>query len=570
MTKTKYFVSTLVLSVVLSASFSLPAWATVEGDQTPASEAEIASAIASGDILTEDPNEKREEAASLFARSRLSDIAMTQLAGDTLYDTAVAQARAAYSANDTAIIVGSGIAWVDALSAAGLAGALDCPILFTEKDRLQAATADALAEMGVERVFIVGGTSVVGDGVVSDLEARGVSVEERLWGYDCYQTQMAIYEYGSENGLWEGGMAFVATGEGFEDATSVSPIAFATKSPIFLSRDGGLDDAQRLAVEQGALDGRITDLVVVGGTSVVSELVGEYFHGFMDGVGGSFQRLWGSSQYDTCVEIAKWAVSKKGFSWDGAAFTTSREPYDALAGSVLQGKSKSVLLLVGDGSEPTVSAAASNKASISSLKFFGGKNAITRAARMRVADVLNVPYAALPGFKVYVDAGHGWNDGNNGAYDPGACANGYQEAVLTAELANMVGDVLRDEYGVNVFINDDGGPYKYRHAEAVQLNCDAIVSLHFNAAGGSGSMSLRHEYNAAEYSYALQSQVHPYLISGTTLNDLGMRTQEVAILGGDLPATLLEVCFIDNSYDMSVYQSRKVDIAHKIAEGIIE
>lgn len=83
-------------------------------------------------------------------------------------------------------------------------------------------------------------------------------------------------------------------------------------------------------------------------------------------------------------------------------------------------------------------------------------------------------------------------------------------------------------------------------------------------------MSLRHEYNAAEYSYALQSQVHPYLISGTTLNDLGMRTQEVAILGGDLPATLLEVCFIDNSYDMSVYQSRKVDIAHKIAEGIIE
>ena len=40
-------------------------------------------------------------------------------------------------------------------------------------------------------------------------------------------------------------------------------------------------------------------------------------------------------------------------------------------------------------------------------------------------------------------------------------------------------------------------------------------------------------------------------------------------MGGTLPATLLEVCFIDNASDMRQYQSRKVEIAYEIAEGIV-
>lgn len=263
-------------------------------------------------------------------------------------------------------------------------------------------------------------------------------------------------------------------------------------------------------------------------------------------------------------------MSSQGFKWDSAAFATGYEPYDALAGSVLQGKSKSVLLLVGPSSSATISAAASNKGSIASLRFFGGKNAIKPSQRMAIADAFGAPYAALPDFKVYVDAGHGQNDAGNGYYAPGACANGYEEATLTRELANLVGNELRNTYGVSVYVNDDGGPYKYRHAEAVALDCDAIVSIHFNAGGGTGSESLRHSYNAAEYSQIWQFQIHPYLINGVGLTDRGKKTQEVAILGGQLPATLLEVCFIDNWSDMNQYQARKGEIARQIAAGIVE
>ena len=137
-------------------------------------------------------------------------------------------------------------------------------------------------------------------------------------------------------------------------------------------------------------------------------------------------------------------------------------------------------------------------------------------------------------------------------------------------LPNLVGSELRNTYGVNVYVNDNGGPYKYRHAEAVELGCDAIVSIHFNAGGGTGSESLRHSYNAAEYSQIWQFQIHPYLINGVGLTDRGKKTQEVAILGGQLPATLLEVCFIDNWSDMNQYQARKGEIARQIAAGIVE
>ncbi|MEG2533690.1 MAG: N-acetylmuramoyl-L-alanine amidase, partial [Gordonibacter sp.] len=196
------------------------------------------------------------------------------------------------------------------------------------------------------------------------------------------------------------------------------------------------------------------------------------------------------------------------------------------------------------------------------------KNSVSGTIRMEVAEALGIPFLSIPGIKVYVDAGHGWNDSNNGAYDPGASSGGFQEAALTKELAGMVSQILKNSYGIDVFLNDDGGWYKLRHAEAIAQGCDAIVSLHFNAGGGTGTESLIHNYNAAPFSSNWQRRIHPYLCNTVGLVDRGMKTQEVAILGGRLPSTLLEICFIDNGSDMSQYQRNKVQIAQGIAEGI--
>lgn len=568
-----------VLSLVLLCLLSIPslAWATVDDNQESATEEEIATALSEGAIKTEDQeaaaaSEVGGDSVAAFSNVE-SSVSVVSYSGATMFETAAAEAKAAYKSCDTVILAGPGDAWVDALASAGLAGALDCPILFTEKDQLHAATKQALKDLNVKNVIILGGTAAVSAQAEQSIKSEGYSIKKRLGGSDCYDTQMAIFEYGIDNNLWEKDLVVFATGGHFGDALSVSPVAYAKKSPIFLVNGDtkDLNDRQRARLRETAKMGYGKEAVVVGGTAAISEMTAGTadFVSSLAGGSGVCQRLWGATQFETSSEIAEWAVDRQGFSWNNAAVTTGDAPYDALAGSVLQGKSKSVLLLSSPSNTSAISVAASNGSGVKALRFLGGKSAVPSSVRMFVADVFNFPAAALPNFKVYVDAGHGQNDTGNGAYASGAVNGSYVEAKLTAELARMVGNVLKNEYGVSVFVNDDGGQYKYRHAEAKALGCDAIVSLHFNAGGGTGTESLIHNYNASFMSSPWQSQLHPYLIKGVGLTDRGKKTQEVAILGGALPSTLLEVCFIDNDNDMKQYESRKVEIAHKIAEGIV-
>ena len=89
-----------------------------------------------------------------------------------------------------------------------------------------------------------------------------------------------------------------------------------------------------------------------------------------------------------------------------------------------------------------------------------------------------------------------------GVFDPGAVSGDYREYDLTKDLAGRVTRVLRDEYGVDVHLNDDGGRYWLRHAEAENVGADALVSIHFNASarGLSGTESYIHNTAASPLS----------------------------------------------------------------------
>lgn len=316
--------------------------------------------------------------------SRAFAVGASEYAGATMFETAAAEAKAAYpSGSSSAIIVGPGDAWIDALSAAGLAASKG-PILFTDRGSLSGSTAQALKDLGVKSVVVVGGTAAVSDTVVSQLAAKGVTLEARLGGADCYDTQMKVYEFGLDRGLWDPSEAIVATGGGFGDALSVSPVAFAKKAPIFLVEPGAaLRDAQKQALVAGAEKGRFSHITAVGGKAVVSDMT----LGFLEFVAavaspsGTCERVAGADQYATSVAVANWAVGKGILSWGNAAFASGSLPYDALAGSVLQGKSKSVLLLVGGVSSSTVRAAVDHAGSISTLRYFGGTSAISGSLR---------------------------------------------------------------------------------------------------------------------------------------------------------------------------------------------
>ncbi|MEG0454543.1 MAG: cell wall-binding repeat-containing protein [Bacteroides sp.] len=386
----------ILLAFALACGFAVPsmAWATVEGDQTPATDEEIAAALADGSIKTEaqEPAVQRgsEEGAAVQSSAKVaSSVSVSGYAGDSMFETAAAEAKAAYPfGSKTAIIVGPGDSWIDALSAAGLSASKG-PILFTQRDSLYPATQQALKDLGVESVIIMGGTAAVSDTAERAIEDAGFKVEARLGGQDCYDTQMKIYQYGLDNNLWDTSMAIVSTGMVFGDALSVSPTAYAKKAPIVLCYNAELPDAQKAALSGGAMQGKFTSPAIVGGEAAVSGRAERFVEDMTIKNRGSYTRLWGASQYETSSAIAKWAVSSQGFSWNNAAFTTGLLPYDALAGSVLQGVSNSVLLLVSDPWIATVKEASVNKGSISSIRFFGGAAAISPSLRTYIGSSIS-------------------------------------------------------------------------------------------------------------------------------------------------------------------------------------
>ena len=541
----------------------------VEEDQMiSASDEEITAAIADGTIKS-DPG--LSSGTSALSACSVSDKAVKTLAGETQYDTAAAEALAAYPSGCSTAVVASGESYVDALSATGLAGALDCPILLTGRDSLPDATADALSRLGVTRVVVVGGKAVVGAGAESALSAYGPV--ERLWGDDQFDTQLAVYSYGAERRLW-GATAVVASGSDiagrFADALSASPVAFALKAPVFLVDDeGNLPDKTASVL----LDSGISRAIVAGGNVVVSE----YTEGFMQAVtvrasgASNVVRCWGETGYDTSAELAKWAVGQGILTWENAAVSTDIAPYDALAGSVLQGKRGAVLLLADQDADGNFSLLAEN--GVHRMTYFGGKALFNNVFKLQKAYEMGISLGEVEGMLIYLDAGHGWNSSNNNVMDWGASGCGYAEFNLTSELANKVADVLRNNYGMDVYVNDDGGYYAYRNAEAYRMNAGALVSIHFNSTGsgtGSGIESYIHSYNSCYGSQTLQSHTHAGLVGALGLHDRGMKQAELAVCGGKCPGVLLEIAFIDNQGDMDAYQSRKDAVAAGIAAGVAQ
>ena len=171
--------------------------------------------------------------------------------------------------------------------------------------------------------------------------------------------------------------------------------------------------------------------------------------------------------------------------------------------------------------------------------------------------------------RVYLDSGHGASGG--AGFDPGASGSGYQEYKLTEELVKMVADIVRSKYGLDVVTHGDTN-YSDRQDEAEANECDFLVSIHFNSFNGSatGSESYIHSAHAAPGSAELQDIMHKHLVNGTGLYDRGQKQEQFAVVGGDIPAVLLEICFIDNSSDMAQYQARKQQIAEQLAAGIWE
>lgn len=195
-----------------------------------------------------------------------------RLAGENRFATAAAVAREVGAA-DGVVTLTLGEDWPDAVASGALAATpAHVPALLTSRRTLAAEARDALAELGVRQVTVVGGEASVAPAVVDELRALGYGVE-RLAGPSRYGTSIAVVEAALARVAGQETPVVFASGQNYPDALSAAALAARLGGTLVLVPRDDLDDAPPVPALLRERAGRLGKGVVVGGTSAVSEQV---------------------------------------------------------------------------------------------------------------------------------------------------------------------------------------------------------------------------------------------------------------------------------------------------------
>lgn len=260
-----------------------------------------------------------------------------RLWGQNRYQTAVAITHDGWKQADYAILA-YGKNYPDAIAAAPLAMKYDAPILLTEKDSLDGDTKQELIRLGVQNVFIVGGTGVITPNVESELKSLNINVI-RLAGNDRYETAVKIAEkLGNPNEV------MIVTGDDFPDALSVAPAAAKIGVPILLIQPNKIPES----VQQYISGKSISKAYIVGDETIVSDSTAKQFP-------FPCERVYGQDRYETNQA----AITKFQDILNSNLFyvATGQDYADALTGSVLAAKNSAPILFMKDYPRQSVSAA---------------------------------------------------------------------------------------------------------------------------------------------------------------------------------------------------------------------
>ncbi len=257
----------------------------------------------------------------------------------------IVQAEGVFTAaNVNVVVVASADGYKDALAATALAGCYGAPVLITPKRTLGAQTRSELVRLKPQTVYVAGGPAAVTDSVVNAIKKAlpsGTTVA-RVYGSNAVGTSVELYNKGKSAPATWGGTAIVATSNGYKDALSIAPYAYAKHAPIFLALPSADPNKRTLAsnVLSAIKGGGFTRVIIVGGAKAVSGTV----EGQLAGTGIEVMRLQGSDALGTSAAIANFELTQ-GMSLAHMAVATTASYKDALTGAALAGAQKSVLVL---------------------------------------------------------------------------------------------------------------------------------------------------------------------------------------------------------------------------------
>ena len=271
------------------------------------------------------------------ATTSLATTINPRLSGSDRYQTSVAIANQFSNqlSNQSVdnVILASGNDFPDALSASVLAHQLNAPILLvdshtqTSKDALDYIQAH-LKPGGT--VYITGGSGVIGADFESNLSSRYQI--KRLGGADRYDTNELIVNEVNTSGE----TVFIADGEDFPDALSISSFASQTGSPILLTQTSALPkEAQEYLTNK-----QPKQIYISGGTGVVSDAVQNQIQSILPNA--TITRFAGQDRFAT----ASLAYDQFAASPQTIYLASGLDYPDALSGSFLAGQNGDPILLI--------------------------------------------------------------------------------------------------------------------------------------------------------------------------------------------------------------------------------
>lgn len=194
-------------------------------------------------------------------------VEVTRYQGEDRYATAAQLAREARPEGARSAILARGDDFADALAAAALVGPTDAVVLLTEANRIPAPTQEALEELNVGIVYLMGGPAAISDVVRANLAADYQIL--RLAGADRYATAASVARELADReaiGVFESRRtAFLVSGDAFPDALATTSAAAAGAYPVLLTATNELP-----AVTEQAIDElEIERVIVVGGPAAI-------------------------------------------------------------------------------------------------------------------------------------------------------------------------------------------------------------------------------------------------------------------------------------------------------------
>lgn len=324
-----------------------------------------------------------------------------RLAGESAADTSARIATEAFPEGSEWVVIARDDDFADAMSATGLAGVLNAPIVLTDRYSLSDAAARAVQALGAKKAYIIGGTGAIPGDIERGLATFGCQTQGRIFGYDSWDTSTECAKKIAEHGGNPGSNAVVAMSTNFQDALSISSYAYKYQVPIFLETDEAhgrqLTEAAASAIKE--LSGTI---YVPGGNGAVPQASVEEVFGKKRVV-----RLSGWDGYDTSNQIATYMV-ERGLLSPSTICLASGAPdpkgVDALAGAALAGKAGGVVLLTnanprfgsistttieGADSEGTSAFLPSHAKDVEQAYILGGKAVMPAELQQRVNDILD-------------------------------------------------------------------------------------------------------------------------------------------------------------------------------------